>query len=125
MRNLKMREVITRERSELFFVCPRACFQHNKSVRCLAPAVMRKSYNGDFLNGWMSQYYSFNLHRRNVLTPTDDYILQAVANLRVSTCMDHRPISCVEPTAAHDFRRCLRFSVIALHHGVPTNNNFT
>src|SRR6266550_4605009 len=120
-----MCEMITRKLSQLYLGRLRPCFQDNKGLWCLTPTLMRKTYDGDLLNGWMSQHHAFNLYRRDVLAPTDDYILQAVANLSVSACMDHRPISCVEPTAAHDFRRCLRFSVIALHHGVPTNNNFT
>src|SRR6266446_4548355 len=67
--------MITRVIAQLGFRRGRACFQDDKCVGRLAPALVRHSYNCHLLNGWMSQQGAFDFHRRNIFATAEGYLL--------------------------------------------------
>ena len=55
LRTLEVRQMITSVIAQVGFRRGRACFEDDKCVGRLAPALVRHSYDRHLLNGWMSQ----------------------------------------------------------------------
>src|SRR6266567_3070802 len=125
MRSFEMRQIVTRKLSQFFFGRCCSLFEYYEGLRSFSPALMWQTHNRDLLDGRVAQQYALNLYRRDILTATNNHILQAIANFRVSAFVDHGHITRMKPTATHDSRRCLRISIVALHYGVPTHNDLT
>src|SRR6266403_3222930 len=125
MRSFEMCQILTSKFSQFFFGRRCSLFEYNEGLRSFSPAIVWQTHNRNFLDGWVAKQYALNLYRRNILTATNNHILQAIANLRVSAFVDHGHITRMKPTATHDFRRCLRISILALHYGVPPHDDLT
>src|SRR6267378_3890463 len=95
MRSFEMSQTVTRKLSQFFFGRCCSLFEYHEGLRSFSPALMWQTHNRDLLDSWVAQQYALNLYRRDILTAT------------------------------HDFRRCLRILIVALHYGVPPHDDLT
>src|SRR5206468_4808753 len=98
-------------------------FQHDESVRRLAPLFVGHADNAHFLNRWMAKQHAFDFHRRDVLAAADDDVFHAVANFNVSVGMHHGAIAGMKPSVADDLRGGFGILIVTFHDNIAANND--
>src|SRR5579875_870070 len=78
----------------------------------------------DLLNGRVTQENALNLDRGDVLSATDDHVLEAVANFDIAIGMDNRRIAAMKPPSLKGTCGSFLIVVIALHHDIAACYNF-
>ena len=109
---------------ESFFSGYGTRFQNNKGVWGFSPLFMRHTDDGGFLNSWMMKQAAFNLDRRDILSATDNDILEAILNFRETVGVDNRSITGMEPAILDCGIRGLRIIVVAFHYHIAADRDF-
>src|ERR1700730_18525758 len=71
------------------------------------------------------QEHTLNLDRRDILSPTDDHVLQTIADFDITIRMDDRSVASMKPAPLKGTRRSFGVVVIALHDDIAACHNFT
>src|SRR2546426_1075019 len=96
-----MREAVPAQLDQLRLRGGGPGLQDDIRVRGLAPLLVRQADDCRFLHRWMPQEDAFDLQARDVLSPADDHVLDAITDLDVTVWMQHCRVTGVEPTVAH------------------------
>src|SRR5579875_481046 len=96
----------------------------DKGVGSLAPLLIGHTHHRDLLNGRVTQENALNLDRGDVLSATDDHVLEAVANFDIAIGMDNRRIAAMKPPSLKGTCGSFLIVVIALHHDIAACYNF-
>ena len=122
LRRLEVRQVIARELAKFLSVAA-APARNTTNAWGASPHSSRPDPRPPLPARSGAEQHALDLDRRDVLSPADDDVLEAVADLQVAVRVHHRGIAGVKLPARERLRRRFRIAVVALHDDVALDDD--